>query len=63
MELEKVIKVGYGFEGMRETSQWPDNTFVTYPPTKFQSRYANDSLVKKNNQTLELVHYLNARYE
>ena len=35
MELEKVIKVGYGFEGMLETSQWPDNTFVTYPPTKF----------------------------
>lgn len=30
---------GYGFEGLRDAVQWPDNVFAAYPATKAQSRY------------------------
>ena len=33
------LKLGFGFEGLRDTQQWSDNTFVSYPYTRDQSRY------------------------
>ena len=30
---------GYGFEGLRDAVQWPDNVFAAYPATNTQSRY------------------------